>query len=104
MRRMVERHQVEAQDERNRVFNRLADVFRIEKGYIAIFHYEGLNFETGSFRTIEETIRDLVSQLQKSDFSNIRTRLNFRGKRYLAEREPWATYPDRPVQPAGHTP
>jgi hypothetical protein len=100
MQRIVERHQIEGQDERQRVFNRLADILRVEKGYAAIFHYEGLNFETEPSRTIEETIQNLISKLQKADCSNLRSRLNFRGPRYLAEREPWLNYPDPARQEA----
>lgn len=103
MQRIVERHQIEGQDERHRVFNRLVDILRVEKGYTAIFHYEGLTFETESARTVEETIRNLISKLQKAGCSNLRTRLNFRGQRYLAEREPWVNYPDRAFQEAGRT-
>ena len=102
MQRIVERHQIEGQDERRRVFNRLADILRIEKGYTAIFHYEGLTFETEPARTIEETLRNLISKLQKAGFSNLRTRLNFRGPRYLAEREPWVNYPDGALHEAGY--
>jgi hypothetical protein len=101
MQRIVERHQIEGQDERQRVFNRLVDLQRTEKGYSAIFYYEGLVFETESARTVEETLRSLISKLQKAGFSNLRTRLNFRGPRYLAEREPWVNYPDSALQTAG---
>jgi len=103
MQRITERHQIEGQDERQRVFNRLVDIQRVEKGYKAIFHYEGLTFETEAFRTIDDALRDLVSQLQRSGFSNLRTRLNFRGPRYLAEREPWMNYPDGALNNAGRT-
>lgn len=103
MQRIVERHQIEGQDERQRVFNRLVDILRVEKGYTAMFHYEGLTFETESARTVEETIRTLISKLQKASCSNLRTRLNFRGPRYLAEREPWVNYPDSALQEAGRT-
>jgi len=103
MQRIVERHQIEGQDERQRVFNRLLDILRVEKGYTAIFHYEGLTFETESARTVEETIRSLISKLQKAGCSNLRTRLNFRGQRYLAEREPWVNHPDAAFQEAGRT-
>ena len=101
MQRIVERHQLEGQDERRRVFNRLVDILRVEKGYTAIFHYEGLTFETEPSRTVEETLRTLISKIQSAGFSNLRTRLNFRGPRYLAEREPWATYPDPALHGAG---
>ncbi|HEY5594930.1 MAG TPA: hypothetical protein VIL61_07220 [Nitrospiria bacterium] len=103
MQRIVERHQIEGQDERQRVFNRLVDILRVEKGYTAVFHYEGLTFETESGRTVEETIRSLVSKLHKAGCSNLRTRLNFRGPRYLAEREPWVNYPDSAFHEAGRT-
>jgi len=103
MQRITERHQIEGQDERQRVFNRLVDIQRIERGYKAIFHYEGLTFETDAFRTVEETLRNFVSHLQRSGFSNLRTRLNFRGPRYLAEREPWVNYPEDVLNKAGRT-
>jgi hypothetical protein len=101
MQRIVERHQIEGQDERRRVFNRLVDVQRTEKGYSAIFFYEGLTFETDSSRTVEESLRKLISRLQKAGFSNLRSRLNFRGQRYLAEREPWVAYPENSLHSAG---
>ena len=101
MKRIVERHQLEGQDERQRVFNRLVDIQRSEKGYGALFHYEGLNFETDVFRTVAEVLQDLVSKLQQTGFSTLRTRLNFRGKRYYAEREPWVGYPDGALHGTG---
>jgi hypothetical protein len=94
MQRIIERYQIEGQDERQRVFNRLVDIQRIEKGYLAIFHYEGLTFETEAFRTVDDALRNFVAQLHRSGFSNLRTRLNFKGPRYLAEREPWVNYPE----------
>ncbi|MBI3596577.1 MAG: hypothetical protein HY203_05430 [Nitrospirae bacterium] len=103
MNRITERYQIEGQDERQRVFNRLVDIQRIDKGYKAVFHYEGLTFETEAFRTVDETLRDFISQLQRSGFSHLRARLNFRGERYLAEREPWVNYPDGALQKAGRT-
>ena len=99
MLRVMERHQIEGLDERRRVFNRMADVARTEKGYAASFHYEGLTFESSTFRTIEETMQNLVERLQAAGFRNLRRRLNFRGQRYLAEREPWVDYPD-PATPS----
>jgi len=103
MLRIVERHQIEGQDERRRVFNRLVDIQRTEKGYSATFYYEGLTFDTDASRTVEETLGRLITKLRKAGFSNLRSRLNFRGQRYLAEREPWVNYPEMNSQPAGRT-
>ena len=70
------------------------DIQRGEKGYTALFHYEGLTFETDVFRTVVEVLQNLVSKLQRTGFATLRSRLNFRGQRYFAEREPWVDYPD----------
>lgn len=94
MQRTIERHQIEGLDERRRVFNRLVDILRVEKGYSSFFHYEGLTFEAKPFRTIEDTMRALVAQLHQTGFSGLRSRRNFRGKRYFAEREAWVNYDD----------
>ncbi|HEY5649237.1 MAG TPA: hypothetical protein VLB09_08770 [Nitrospiria bacterium] len=100
MPRIIERHQIEGLDERRRVFNRLTDIQREDKGYSALFHYEGLTFKTPPSRTIEATLEVLIGQLREKGFSNLRTRLNFRGKRYFAEREAWVVHQDpEPITP-----
>jgi hypothetical protein len=35
-----------------------------------------------------------VDKLQQSGFTRLRTRANFKGTRYLAEKETWVEYPD----------
>ena len=41
-------------------------------------------------------VKELVEKLQESGFSRLRTRANFKGTRYLAEKETWIDYPDLP--------
>jgi hypothetical protein len=36
----------------------------------------------------------LVDKLRELGFRRMRTRPNFKGKRYLAEKETWVDYPD----------
>jgi len=36
----------------------------------------------------------VVEKLQQLGFTKMRTRPNFRGQRYLAEKETWVDYPD----------
>jgi hypothetical protein len=93
--RIIEIHQLEGQDDRDRVFNRRVEVARAEKGYRGVFHYEGVTVETEPRRTINDCLVDLVGRLQQLGFHRLRSRVNFRGPRYLAEREPWVDYPDR---------
>ncbi len=91
---VVEKHQLEGTDPSERYFNRLIPVKRVEGGYTGSVMYEALTLNSQVHRTVQETIKDLVSQLHALGFIKIRTRLNFNGKKYLAEKETWVEYPD----------
>jgi len=91
---MIEIHQLEGFDPQGRSFNRNAEVYRSDKGFSTRFQYEGVTAESATFVTITEAITDLVKKLQLKGFRKIRTRVNFKGKRYLAERQSWVNYPD----------
>ena len=90
----VEIHQVEGFDPNRRSFNRNAEIIRSGKGYYAAMNYEGKQVQGVIFNTIEGAMRDLISNLQAKGFLKLRSRVNFKGQRYLAEREPWIDYPD----------
>jgi hypothetical protein len=93
---LVEKHQVEGVDPSGRYFNRAILVNRTIAGYSAKVMYEALVVESGSHSTIGAAVKELVGKLQESGFSRLRTRTNFRGTRYLAEKETWIDYPDLP--------
>ena len=90
----VEIHQVEGFDPQRRSFNRNAEIIRSGKGYYALLNYEGMEVQGAIFPTIEGAMRDLIVNLQAKSFLRLRSRVNFKGQRYLAEREPWIDYPD----------
>ena len=69
-------------------------VTRTVTGYTAKIQYESVSEETSSWPTVLEALQVLVRQLLGHGFSRMRTRVNFRGVRYLAEKEPWIDYPD----------
>ncbi|TAL09508.1 MAG: hypothetical protein EPO02_10015 [Nitrospirae bacterium] len=91
---VIEKHQVEGNDPPGRSFSRMVPVTRTATGYTARVQYESVTAETPSLPTIAEALRYLAGQLQKMAFSRLRTRLNFRGKKYYAEKEAWVDYPD----------
>jgi len=96
---MIEIHQLEGFDPQGRSFNRNVEVHRSDKGFSARFQYEGLSAGSATYVTITETIADLIQKLQQKGFRKLRARVNFKGKRYLAERQPWVDYPDpQPVE------
>ena len=42
-------------------------------------------------------LKAVVDKLLSVGFTRLRTRLNFKGNRYLAEKETWTDYPDLPA-------
>lgn len=93
---LVEKHQVEGVDPSDRYFNRTILVNRTAGGYSAKAMYEAFNVESQAHQTIAAAVKELVQKLQESGFSRLRTRTNFKGSRYLAEKETWIDYPDLP--------
>ena len=95
---VIEIHQVEGFDPQHRSFNRNAEIHRSEQGLAARFFYEGLRVDTGTHFEVEEALTELVDRLQKIGFTQLRSRVNFRGSRYLAERQPWIDYSSSAVR------
>jgi len=91
---VVEKHQLEGTDPSARYFNRAISIKRVDRGYSGYLMYEDLETESGIHPTVAGAIKDLVNQLQNFGFTDIRTRLNFKGKQYLAEKETWIDYPN----------
>jgi hypothetical protein len=91
---VIEKHQLEGTDPSDRYFNRLIPVKRVEKGYSGSVMYEALTLNSQVHRTPQGAITDLVSQLRELGFTKMRTRINFKGQKYLAEKETWIEYPD----------
>ncbi len=91
---LVEKHQLEGVDPSDRYFSRAVLVNRTASGYAAKVMYEALTVESGAHSTIAAAVRELVEKLQGLGFSRMRSRTNFKGTRYLAEKESWIDYPD----------
>lgn len=91
---LVERHQIEGNDPSERYFNRSIQVIRAEHGYAAKVMYEALTVEGQTQPAIGLAVKSVVEKLQAFGFRRLRTRPNFRGQRYLAEKETWVDYPD----------
>jgi hypothetical protein len=91
---LVEKHQLEGVDPSDRYFNRAVLVNRTSSGYSARMMYEALTVEGQSHPTVAAAIVELVEKLQSLGFSRLRTRANFKGTKYLAEKETWIEYQD----------
>jgi len=91
---LVEKHQLEGVDPSDRYFNRTVLINRTASGYAAKVMYEALIVEGHSHPTITAAVQELVESMQKLGFSKMRTRTNFKGMKYLAEKETWVDYQD----------
>ncbi|MCC6139514.1 MAG: hypothetical protein IT389_02735 [Nitrospira sp.] len=91
---LAEKHQLEGIDPSDRYFSRALLVNRTSAGYSGKIMYEALVVQGTSHSTIGAAVREIVEKLQGMGFVRMRTRANFRGARYLAEKETWIDYPD----------
>jgi hypothetical protein len=91
---IVERHQIEGTDPSDRYFSRSIQVSRNAQGYVAKVMYEALTVEGQTQPTVGGAVKNVVGKLHDFGFKRIRTRPNFKGRRYLAEKETWVEYPD----------
>ncbi|WP_455377689.1 hypothetical protein [Petrachloros mirabilis] len=91
---LIEKHQIEGVDPSDRYFNRAILVNRTPSGYAAKVTYEALSVEGQSHPTISASVKELIEKLQALGFKNLRTRTNFKGTKYLAEKETWIEYQD----------
>jgi hypothetical protein len=89
----VEIHQLEGFDRRDKSFNRNVEIWRTAYGYVAYFQYEGLEIQTAPALRPAEALNALIDLLYQRGIARIRTRLNFKGNRYLAERLAWVSHP-----------
>ncbi len=92
---LIERHQIEGTDPSDRYFNRSVLVNRTAQGYTASVMYEALTVAGQTTPTIPAAVAGLVARLQDLGFTRLRTRTNFKGTCYLAEKETWVDYPDK---------
>ena len=91
---LVERDQLEGIDPSDRSFSRSILVSRTTGGYQAKVLYEALTVEGQTQPTVNAAVKSVVDKLRDLGFRRMRTRPNFKGRRYLAEKETWVDYPD----------
>lgn len=96
---VVEQHQLAGLDERERGFNRLVELNQQTGEYRAVLRYEAALVATGGCETAAAALNELIRLLHRRGYTQLRSRLAFRGHAYLGSREPWAEYPD-PARPS----
>lgn len=91
---IVEKHQVAGLDERERGFNRLLEIGRVEGGYRASLQYEKTVVTTDRCETQAVAVDSLIGLLHRRGYTRLRSRRSFQGSTYLGSQENWIEYPD----------
>ncbi|MDR4495479.1 MAG: hypothetical protein AB7P17_01705 [Nitrospirales bacterium] len=89
-------YQIAGLDDRERGFNRQAPVVVSPEGVQLDLQYETFHVVIGPVPTEEQALRELMQELQRCGYSQLRHQRLFAGDRYLGSQEVWVDYPDPP--------
>lgn len=92
-------YQIAGLDDAGRGFNRRVEMKTVNKTFHAVFRYERFLLEADPQTTEHAAVAEIIHQLQTRGYTQLRSRLQFRGKTYLGNQELWKDHPD--PQPTG---
>lgn len=100
---VIEKHQLAGLDERERGFNRMIDIASGAEGCRASFRYETVAVVTDPCVGAAEALQQMIGELHRRGYRQLKSRLSFQGETYLGSRLDWIEYPDpeRPAEPSG---
>jgi len=87
-------YQIAGLDDLGRGFNRQVEMKIMDGTFQAIFRYERFLLETEPQATEQTSVAVLITQLQDRGYTQLRSRLQFRGAAYLGNQEPWEEHLD----------
>ncbi len=87
-------YQVAGVDDLDRGFNRQAEMRYHDGHFQAIFRYEKFLLEAETRVTEPAALANLITQLHDRGYTQLRTRLHFRGTQYLGNQEIWVEHTD----------
>ncbi len=91
---MTSKYQLAGLDDLGRGFNRQADMKVTHETVQAIFRYETCLVETEPHVTEQAALASLIAGLQKRGYTQLRSRLQFRGAAYLGNQATWEEHQD----------
>ena len=87
-------HHIAGLDDRQRGFNRQAQIVIQEEVCQARLRYETLQIEVEPVDTEEEALKRLIHALQNRGYTQLRSQRIFQGEQYLGNQEFWVDYLD----------
>ncbi len=87
-------YQISGLDDLGRGFNRQVEMKVLDGTVQAVFRYERFLLEIEPQATEQAAVAVLIDELQDRGYTQLRTRLQFRGEAYLGNQELWAEHQD----------
>lgn len=87
-------YQIAGLDDLGRGFNRQVEMKILNGTFQAVFRYERFLVETEPQATEQAAVAVLINQLQNRGYTQLRSRLQFRGEAYLGNQELWEEHLD----------
>lgn len=81
-------------DDLGRGFNRQLEMQIVDGAVQAVFRYERFLVETEPQATEQAAVAVLINELQDRGYTQLRSRLQFRGETYLGNQELWQEHLD----------
>lgn len=97
----AEKYEIAGVDACERGFTRMAEIRYRADAYQAIFQYEQSLITGEPAPETTRTLNSLVHALQAKGYTQIKSRISFRGDEYLGTRELWVEYADPVPEPSG---
>ena len=91
---MTNTYQIAGLDDLGRGFNRQIELKVSSGTFQAVFRYERFLLETEPQTNEEASVAQLIAQLHDRGYTQLRSRLQFRGEAYLGNQELWEEHPD----------
>ena len=87
-------YQIAGLDDLGRGFNRQVEMKVLQETFQAVFRYERFLVETEPQATEQAAVAMLIHRLQDRGYTQLRSRLQFRGEAYLGNQELWEEHQD----------
>lgn len=87
-------YQVAGVDERDRGFSRQAEMQHLDGQIQAVFRYENFLLTIEPQPTEQAALTILITELHERGYTQLKSRIHFRGEQYLGNQEIWEEHPD----------
>ena len=90
----MNKYQIAGYDNLERGFSRDIEIHSHNEEFFATFQYEKFLLKAEPHPSEQAALATLITQLHEHGYSQLRSRIHFRGEHYLGNQEIWEDHPD----------